>query len=181
MLQQQPVLGQGHQSSGNQVFHHEHGLGWQQLIATGHSCEVKSCNSMTVSGGRTQSNHPQTGKRLAHPQPARQPLMLVNNQRFGHLGQGYGKDWAHWGSVSHHNRKNEHFKTTTLKFWLAKCFVTSRTYAAILHGPKASCPSKTRHGDRLQEPATPTRDTCLRPKSQSTTVYHNETKPRWGH
>ena len=48
------------------------------------------------------SNHPQTGKRHEYPQPARQPLMLVNNQKFGHLGQCCCKDRTHKDSVSHH-------------------------------------------------------------------------------
>ena len=38
------------------------------------------------------SNHSQTEKRHAHPRPALQPLMLVNSQKSGHLGQGCGKD-----------------------------------------------------------------------------------------
>ena len=50
---QQPVLGQEHQSSGGQVFHHVHELGRQPT--TGDSCEVKGWNSMTVRGRRT--NH----------------------------------------------------------------------------------------------------------------------------
>ena len=49
------------------------------------------------------------------------------------------------------------------------------------HVPKASCPDTTRQGDSNREPAPPIRDAYLRPKSQSTTVYHTETKPRSGH
>ena len=45
---------QEHQSSGGQVFHHVQGLGRNKLIATGDSCEVKGCNSMTVRGRRPQ-------------------------------------------------------------------------------------------------------------------------------
>ena len=37
----------------------------------------------------------------------------------------------------------------------------------LSHGPEASFPDTTRQGDRIREPATPTRDTYLRPKSQS--------------
>ena len=32
------------------------------------------------------SNHQQTEKKPSHPQPAQQPLMLVNSQKSGHLG-----------------------------------------------------------------------------------------------
>ena len=48
-------------------------------------------------------------------------------------------------------------------------------------GIEASDPDTTRQGDRNREPAPPTRDAYLRPKSQSTTVYHTETMPRSGH
>ena len=48
-------------------------------------------------------------------------------------------------------------------------------------GPEASCPCTARQGNRIREPATPTRDAYLRPKSQSTRVYHTETKKRSGH
>ena len=47
--------------------------------------------------------------------------------------------------------------------------------------PEASFPGTTRQDDRIREPVIPTRDAYLRPKSQSTTVYHTETKPRSGH
>ena len=54
---------------------------------------------MTGRGGRTQpllmmaiqiTNKQE--KRHGHPQPARQPLMLVNHQKSGHLGQDCGKN-----------------------------------------------------------------------------------------
>ena len=44
--------------------------------------------------GDAHSNHPQTGQRHGHPQPARQPLMLLNNQKSLHLGQGCDKDYT---------------------------------------------------------------------------------------
>ena len=48
------------------------------------------------------SNHPQAGKRHGHPRPALQPLMLVNNENSGHLGQVCNKDFTHKDSVSRH-------------------------------------------------------------------------------
>ena len=42
------------------------------------------------------------------------------------------------------------------------------------NGSEASC-HDTRQGDQNREPAPPTRSAYLRPKSQSTTVYHTET------
>ena len=82
VLQQQPVLGREHLSSGGHVPHHVHSLVGQtdnQLIANGRSCEVIGCNTMTVRDHPTtpddgHSNHPQTGKRHGHPQPAMQLL-----------------------------------------------------------------------------------------------------------
>ena len=60
-------------------------------------------------------------KRHAHPQPSRQPLMLVNNQKSGHLGQGCSKDWTYRSSVLHHK---PYFATTTRKFRFAKFAIT---------------------------------------------------------
>ena len=57
-------------------------------------------NATTSDGGH--SNNPQTGKRLADPQPARQPLMSVNSKKSGHLGLGCGKYWTQKSCVSHH-------------------------------------------------------------------------------
>ena len=48
-------------------------------------------------------------------------------------------------------------------------------------GSEASCPSTTRQGDQIREPATQTRDAYTRPKFQSTTVYNTETKLQSGH
>ena len=98
MLEQQPVLGQGHQSSGGQVFHHMEGWADNQLIATRDCCEVKDRNSVTVHGRRTQPlltmaiqiTHKQ--ERGTNILSLHQQLMLVNNQKYGHLGQGCGKD-----------------------------------------------------------------------------------------
>ena len=84
-------------------------MGWadNQLIATGHCCEVKGRNTMTIRGRRTQpllmmaiqiTHKQERGTDIR--QPARQPLMLVNNQKSGHLGQGGDKDSADKGSVS---------------------------------------------------------------------------------
>ena len=44
-------------------------------------------------------------ERGAH-QPALKPLMLVNSQKSGHLGQGCSKDWTHISSVAPQNLKN---------------------------------------------------------------------------
>ena len=91
------------------MFHHEHGLGRQptdrnRRLLRSQRLQLHdgswSENETTADDGH--SNHPQTGKRHGHPQPARQPLMLVNNQKSGHLGQGCDKDYTLKGSVSHH-------------------------------------------------------------------------------
>ena len=111
-----------------------------QLIATRHSCEVNGCDILTICGCRVtygvtevpigtnlttlddvHSNYRQIIKRHTHPQLALRPLMLVNSQKSGHLGQGCCKDWIHISSVSQHKPPKEHFATTTLKLWLAKC------------------------------------------------------------
>ena len=101
--------GQGHQSSGGQVFHHVHGLCRQptdlnRRLLQSQRLELHdgSCSLNPTIPDDGHSNHPQTGKRHGHPQPARKPLMLVNNQKSGHLGRGCDKDCTHKGSVSHH-------------------------------------------------------------------------------
>ena len=110
-------------------------MGWadNQLIATSDCCEVKGGNSMTVRGHRTQpllmmaiqiTHKQEGGTDILSPQPVRQPLMLVNNEKSGHLDQGCDKDCTHKGSVSPTNPKNQHFATTTLKFGLVKCYLT---------------------------------------------------------
>ena len=93
------------------MFHHVNGLGRQptdrnqRLLRS----QVKGRNSMTVLGRIAQPllmmaiqiTYKQTGKRHGHPQPARQPLMLVNNQKSGRLVRVAIKT-VHKGSVSHH-------------------------------------------------------------------------------
>ena len=80
------------------------------------------------------------------------------------------------------NSENQHFATSTLKFWLAKCYVTI-SYAC-------SHPSGPRHLSRcnmilLPNPGTSNSDTwriCMRPKSQSTTAsisYWDEATVRY--
>ena len=86
-------------SSGGQVFYHVHGLGQQptdhnqtQLRSQRllhHDC-VCLLNPTTHNDGH--STNPQTEQRHGHPHPAQQPLMLVINQKYGHLGQGYSED-----------------------------------------------------------------------------------------
>ena len=138
-------------------------MGWadNQLIATRDCCGVKGRNSITVRGRRTQpllmmainSNHPQTGKRHGHPQPARQPLMLVNNQKSGHLGfsqkSGSSIKTVHIKVLSHTtNSKKQHFATTTLKFWSAKCSVTISNVCSHPTGPRHLAPTQK---DRVAE------------------------------
>ena len=91
--------------------------------------------------------------------------MLVNKQKSGRLGQGCDKYCTHKVLPHTTNPKNQHFLTTT----------PSRTYVAI---PRARgiLPRHNKTGHRNREPASPTRDAYMRPKSQSTTVYHTETK-----
>ena len=77
VLQQQPVLGQEHQSSGGQVFHHMHGLGQQptdrnrrQLRSQTQQLHDGSWWQNPTTPDDGHSNHPQTGKRHEYPQPA---------------------------------------------------------------------------------------------------------------
>ena len=83
--------------------------------------------------------------------------------------------------LSHTKHPNkQYFATTTLKFGLAGCSVTISYVCSNPSGPSRPYSGTTRQGHQIREPATPTRDAYLRPKSQSTTVYHTETKPRSG-
>ena len=80
------------------------------------------------------------------------------------------------------NPKIQRFATTTLKLGLAKCSVTISSVCSHPSGPRHYAPAQQlRQGDRIREPATPTREAYLRIKSKSTTVYHTETKPQSGH
>ena len=54
IIHQQPVLGQEHQSSEGHEYHHMHGLANNQLLLIRHSCDGKSCNTLTIRGDRTQ-------------------------------------------------------------------------------------------------------------------------------
>ena len=77
------------------------------------------------------------------------------------------------------NPKNHHLVTTSLKFGLAKCSETFLYICRHPMGPRHLAPTQQ---DRATETGTtPTRDAYLRPKSQSKTVYHTETKPQSGH
>ena len=87
------------------------------------------------------SNHPQTGKRHTHPQPAQQPLMLVNNQKSGHLGQGCDK-YCTQKFCLNTNPKNQHFATTTLKLGLAKCSVSISYVCRHPLGPRHPSPAQ---------------------------------------
>ena len=72
---------------------------------------------MTVRGRRTQPllmmaiqiTHKQE-RGTDNRQSAWQPLMLVNNQKSGRLGQGCDKDCTHKGSVSLHKPKKPAFR-----------------------------------------------------------------------
>ena len=84
-----------------------------------------------------RGTHIQTGKRYAHPLPARQPLMFVNSHKFGRLSKGRRKDKTR-DVLSHIiNHQNQHLATATLKFRLAKC--------SILISHICSHPSGQRH------------------------------------
>ena len=54
-----------------------------------------------------------------------------------------------------------------------------RMYAAIPLA-RGILPGKTRQGDQIREPVTPTHDAYLRLRSRRTTVYHDEMPPRLG-
>ena len=108
VLQQQPVLGQEHQSSGGQVFHHMHGLCWQP---TDRNRRQLRSQKRQLHDGSWWSTQPllMMAIQITHKQErgmnklsACQPLMLVNNQKSGHQGQGCCTDWTLKGSVSHH-------------------------------------------------------------------------------
>ena len=63
--------------------------------------------------------------------------------------------------TTHH--KKQHFT------WVGKMLRDHLARMQPSLGPEASCPGTTRQGDRIREPASPTGDAYLRPKSQSTT------------
>ena len=62
-----------------------------QLIATGHCCEVKGYNTMTIMGCRTQQLL-MMAIQITHKQERGMRIvtssMLVNSQNSDHLGQG---------------------------------------------------------------------------------------------
>ena len=70
-----------------------------QLVATRLICEVKGCNTVTICGCHGQPllmmaiqiTHKQERGTHFLSQPAQQPLMLLNSQKSGHLGQSCGK------------------------------------------------------------------------------------------
>ena len=80
------------------------------------------------------------------------------------------------------NPKNQHFATTTttLKFGSAKCSITLSNVCSHPTSPRHLAPTQQ---DRVTETGNQhiRHDAYLRPKSQSTPVYHTETKPRSGH
>ena len=79
------------------------------------------------------------------------------------------------------NPKYQDFTTATLKFGLAKYFITHHAHMQPFHGPEAFCPGTTRQDNQIQEQATMIYDACPRPRSQSTTINHTEIKPLPGH
>ena len=159
------------------------GLADNQLITTGRKRLQLHDGSWSQNPTTTDdgySDHTQTGKRHGHLQPARQPFMQVNNKKSVDLGQGRGKDWTHKGPVSHHKPKKSAFRNNDTQIWVGEMLHNHLVRMQPSLEPKATCPGTTRQGDRIREPATLTRDAYLRPKSQSTTVYHTETKPLSG-
>ena len=69
-----------------------------------------------------------------------------------------------------------------MQIWVGECSVTILHVCSHPSGPRyLATADTTRQGDLSREPATPTHDAYLRRKSQSTTVYHTETKPLSGH
>ena len=129
-----------------------------------------------------QSNDPQTGKRHGYPQSARQPLMLVNNKKHGHLGQGWGKDWTHQGSVSHNKPPKTAFRNNHGQIWVSEMLPNHPVRMQPSLGPR----HLTRHNKiRQTNPVTSNSDTWRISETEvsehNTTVYHAETKPRSGH
>ena len=119
-------------------------------------------------------NHPQTGKRHVHPEPARQPLMLVNSKKSGHLVQDCGKDWTNKSSVLHHKPLEPAFHNNHNQIWVSKvALYLFHTFAAfprargILHRQDKPNPKQV----------TPTRDTYLRPR-QIYPSYRDEATAR---
>ena len=126
------------------------------------------------------SNHQETGIRHAHPHYAQQPLMLVNSQKSGHLGQGCSKDWTHRFCLTPQTTKTSILQQPHSN-WVGEMLHIHLVCMPPSLGPKATFPGTTRQGDQIREPATPTRDAYQRPKSLSTTVCHTATTPRSGH
>ena len=104
--------------------------------------------------------------------------MLVNSQKYGQLGQGCGKDWTHKFCLTPQTLKNSISQQPHSNLGWQNAPYQSRTYAAR---PEASFSDRTRQGDQIWEPVTPTCDTHQRPKSLSTTVSHTEMTPLSGH
>ena len=160
------------------MFHHMHGLAGQptdrnQRLLQSQRPQLHdgswSSNPTTPDDGH--SNHPQTGKRHGHPQPARQSLMLVNNQKSGHLGPGCHKHCTHKRPVSLHKPTKPAFRNNHTQFWVGEKLGNHLVRMPQTHGPEASCLDTTRQDDRNREPATPTSDVYLRPMSQSKKQY----------
>ena len=111
------------------------------------------------------SNHTQAGKRYAHPQPERKPLVLANSQKFGHLGQGCANNWTYISSDSPHSNMG-------LQIFISIPYVCRHS-----SGPRHPVPAQqdkvTKSGNRQLR--------HVRPKSRSTTVWHTKTLPRSGH
>ena len=80
-------------------------------------------------------------------------LMLVNNQKSGHLGQGWGKDWTHKGSVSHHTPLKTSISNNHTQIWVGEMLVNHfvRTQPSLEH--EASCPGTTRQEQTGINPA----------------------------
>ena len=78
-----------------------------------------------------------TNKKVARTSSACTADIDASKQsKSGHLGQDSNKDCTHKGSVSHHKPQNQHFATTTLKFWLAKCPETISCVCRHPTGPR---------------------------------------------
>ena len=80
--------------SGGQVFHHVHGSGRQPTDRNQtqlRSQKLQHHDNLWLFNPTTPNdshwNHPQTGKRHRHAQPAQQILMFVNTQKSSDLGQ----------------------------------------------------------------------------------------------
>ena len=114
-------------------------------------------------------------------QPARNPLMLVNNKKIRSTRAGLLYRLKTYRFCLTPQISKPAFHNNDTQIWVGETLRNHLLRMQPSLGSDASCIGTTRQGDQIRKPATSTRDAYLRPMSQSTTVYHTETKSRSGH